>query len=80
MKGLEVLRQHLATARKEKGYTQKEIAAKLGVSERHYRMIEAGTSNGTIPLWQLLVKLLDAPNIDFLLEQKADNERRNNHE
>jgi transcriptional regulator with XRE-family HTH domain len=37
------MRNWLRTARIEKGYTNRELAKKLGISESYYSLIEAGT-------------------------------------
>lgn len=63
-------RQNLISTRKNKGYTQKEIAKQVKVTERHYRTLEAGTSNGSMKVWHRLSELFDKP-IDFLLERKS---------
>jgi len=62
-------RDNLKEARQEKGFTQANIAEILGISERQYRSLEAGTSNGTIPLWEQLKSILGG-SIDYLLERE----------
>lgn len=54
--------------RLENSLTQKEVANHLGITERHYRDIEAGTSDGSVKLWKRLSKLLNV-SLDILLEQ-----------
>lgn len=63
-------RPNLINARIEKRLTQAETAKLLGVSERHYQRLEAGTSNGGIEVWQKL-KEITGKSIDFLLEQEV---------
>lgn len=63
-------RQNLISARIEKELTQVEIAKLLGVSERHYKSLEAGTSDGSVKVWEKL-KEITGKSIDFLLEQEA---------
>lgn len=63
-------RLNLINARMEKRLTQAETAELLGVSERHYQRLEAGTSNGGIEVWQKL-KEITGKSIDFLLEQEV---------
>ena len=46
-----------------------EMAKNLGVTTRQYNRLEAGTSDGSIKVWQRLKDLLKAKSIDFLLEQ-----------
>lgn len=63
------MRKNLILARKSKGCTQLELADKLGISERQYRRLEAGTSKGSIEVWESLKHILCAKSIDWLLEQ-----------
>lgn len=70
---MEVLGERLKALRKEKGMTQKAMAALLGVTERHYQSMEAGTVN--VPSLTLLL-LADhfGVSADYLLgrsEQRA---------
>ncbi len=58
--------------KKKRGFSQKELAEKLDISERQYQRIEAGTSDGSVALWQNLKTILKSKTIDYLLEQKAD--------
>ena len=63
-------RNNLINLRKEKGYTQLELANEVGISDKHYQSLEAGTSDGSVKVWQHLKKLLGASSIDFLLEKE----------
>ena len=54
------MRVKLFEKRKEKGFTQKELARELGISERQYSRIEAGTSNGKTLYWFRLSEILGA--------------------
>jgi len=65
------MRINLIKARKEKCLTQKQTAQILEISERQYRKLEAGTSNGSIDTWFKLKDLFNKP-IDCLLEQAVD--------
>ena len=51
------MRENLINARKKEKLTQTEVAHKLGVSDRHYRTLEAGTSDGSVRVWQELSRL-----------------------
>ncbi len=64
------MRENLINARKKKGYTQKELAQLISLSERQYQSLEAGTSDGSIKTWQRLKEILHTETIDFLLEQE----------
>ncbi len=62
-------RKNLVSLRQKRGLTQMEMAKNLGVTTRQYNRLEAGTSDGSIKVWQRLKDLLKAKSIDFLLEQ-----------
>jgi transcriptional regulator with XRE-family HTH domain len=51
------MRPNLKKARLEAGLTQQQLADKLGISERYYRFIEAGTRDGDFALWDALEDL-----------------------
>lgn len=55
------MRQILKQAREQAGATQREIADKLGVSERYYQHIESGTREGKGWLWDELEALFGIP-------------------
>lgn len=61
------LRENLISARKNRELTQAQVADTIGVSERQYQRLEAGTSNGSIDTWSKLKALFNT-NIDDLLE------------
>lgn len=48
------MRVNLIEARKQKGFTQQEMAEKLGISERQYQRIESGKTNSTFQIWDSL--------------------------
>lgn len=48
------MRKRLREARKAAGMTQKQLAERLGISERQYSRIEHGSSLGAIDLWDEL--------------------------
>lgn len=73
------MRENLINARKRQGYTQSELANKLGITERQYQRLEAGTSDGSIQVWQNLKIILRTKSIDYLLEQKVTNSQVNNN-
>ena len=56
-------------ARKDKQYTQAELASKLNITERQYQRLEAGTSKGSIDVWVKLKDILRAETIDWLIKQ-----------
>lgn len=66
-----VHRKNLEKARNQEKLTQAETATHLGITDRQYRRLEAGTSDGSIKVWYKLKTLLDKP-IDYLLEQEDD--------
>ena len=63
------MRFNLKNARQKAQLTLVELSNKLNISPRQYRSLEAGTSEGSVKVWSALKNLLDAPSIDFLLEQ-----------
>lgn len=62
------MRTNLIDERKQKQLTQAEVAKLIGITTRQYQAIEAGTSNGSIKVWQSLKDLFQK-SIDYLLEQ-----------
>ena len=65
-------RENLINQRKKLHLTQDQVAATLNITKRHYQALEAGTSMGSVVIWEHLKKLLRAKTIDFLLEQKDE--------
>lgn len=65
------MRTNLINERKRKQLTQAEAARLIGITTRQYQAIEAGTSNGSIKVWQSLKDLFQK-SIDYLLEQAVD--------
>ena len=63
---------NLADSRKEIGCSQKKMAEILGISERQYQRLEAGTSGGHMSIWKTLSKMFNCT-IDRLLEQQDEN-------
>jgi transcriptional regulator with XRE-family HTH domain len=55
------MRNILKQARENTGITQKETASKIGVSERYYQKIEAGTNEGKGRIWDALEALFKVP-------------------
>ncbi len=51
------MRETLKKARQDAGLTQKQVAAKIGISERHYQYIESGLRIGRIEMWDSLEDL-----------------------
>lgn len=64
-------RSHLIKQRKEHDLKQEETANFLGITTRHYRQLEAGTSDGSVKIWQQLAKRFSTT-IDYLLEQAEE--------
>lgn len=54
------MRHALIEQREKCNLTQKEIAKKLGISERNYQRYESGQSKGDIEFWVKLSELLGA--------------------
>lgn len=66
------MRKNLKDLRKKRGFSQKELAEKLNISERQYQRLEAGTSDGSVALWQNLKIILQSETLDYLLEQELN--------
>lgn len=64
------MRNNLKKCRAEKGYTQKQFAQLLGITDKQYQRIEKGTSDGSIKLWEKIRALLAQP-IDYLIENTS---------
>lgn len=72
------MRENLINMRIKRGYTQSELALKVNITERHYQSLEAGTSYGSVKVWEKLKVILHAKSIDWLLEQTIENSQQNN--
>lgn len=64
------MRNNLMSCRRGKGFTQKQFAEMLEITERQYQRIEQGQSDGSIKLWLKIKSLLAQP-IDYLVEDIA---------
>ena len=69
------MRDNLKALRRQEGFTQDQLAAILGMTTRHYQLIESGASKSSVDVWETLRDLLHAPCIDYLLEQIVDTTR-----
>ena len=55
----EAMRKNLKEARQRAGMTQKQVADKLHISERHYKFMESGHTIGNVELWDILEDLFN---------------------
>lgn len=53
------MRKNLKEARQAAGMTQQEVADKLNIGLRYYKMIEAGRTVGRVELWDKLEDLFN---------------------
>ncbi|MCL6516597.1 MULTISPECIES: helix-turn-helix transcriptional regulator [Alicyclobacillus] len=60
------MRNRLKQARQSKGWTQAEVARRLGMTERAYRHLEAGTRNPSYETVKKLRKLFGIPDEELL--------------
>ena len=67
------MRQKLYKLRKEKGFTQKNIAKSLGISRRMYGSIETGSRNPSWKVAQRLEQFFNIPASELLAEGKEEN-------
>lgn len=63
------MRKNLINARQKAQLTQMELATKLNITVRQYSRLEAGTSEGSVKVWNKLKEILNT-SIDHLLEQE----------
>ena len=66
------MRRKLKEARQAAGMTQQEVADKLNIGLRYYKMIEAGRTVGRVELWDKLEDL-------FNVHQRTLREISENH-
>lgn len=52
------MRENLKKARHAAGYTQQQIADRIGISQRYYQNIERGDRDGNFTIWDSLEDLL----------------------
>ena len=52
------MRKNLKAARKAHGWTQQELADRLGITLRHYQKIEYADITGSFAVWDALEDLL----------------------
>jgi len=70
-----MMRTRLKQTRKSKGWTQSGTAQKLGITERAYRHLEAGTRNPSYDTVKKLRALFDVPDEELLVpDSTPDNE------
>lgn len=62
------MRKNLVNTRNNKNLTQVETAKLISITVRHYKALEAGTSDGSMKVWVKLSELF-GKTIDYLLEQ-----------
>lgn len=61
------MRKNLIASRNHKKLTQIQVAKYLKISEQHYQRLEAGTSKGSMKVWEKLKKLFHK-SIDYLYQ------------
>lgn len=66
------MRKNLIAKREQKKLTQAETAKTIGITTRQYINLEAGTSDGSVKVWQKLKDLFKT-SIDTLLEDTTKN-------
>lgn len=70
------MRSHLIQKRKEHKTKQGEVATFLNVTTRHHQVLEAGTSEGSVPIWKKLAQRFNTT-IDCLLAQAEETTQGN---
>ena len=66
------MRENLIAEREQKRLTKSEVAKIVGITPRQYARLEAGTSDGSVKVWQKLKDLFKT-SIDTLLEDTTKN-------
>jgi len=66
------MRYNLRNLRNSHHYTQRALADELSITDRQYQRLEAGTSDGSMKLWEQMAKMFNTT-IDHLREQAPDN-------
>lgn len=66
------MRKNLIAKREQEKLTQAETAKATGITTRQYQSLEAGTSDGSVKVWQKLKDLFNT-SIDTLLENTIKN-------
>ena len=66
------MRENLIAEREQKRLTKSEVAKIVGITPRQYDRLEAGTSDGSVKVWQKLKDLFKT-SIDTLLENTTKN-------
>jgi DNA-binding XRE family transcriptional regulator len=64
------MRSHLIEKRKTSQLTQGKVAKFLNITEQHYQRLEAGTSDGSVKIWQQLAQKFNTT-VDYLLQQES---------
>ena len=73
------MRKNLQGARKAAGMTQKQTAQTVGISERYYQHIEAGTREGKARVWDKLEAVFASPQRQLRESFDDDTSSRTNH-
>lgn len=65
------MRKLLKKARTNKELSPREVAEKIGITERMYRYIEAGTRIGSFEIWDNLEDLFGIPQRQLRIQEKG---------
>lgn len=70
------MRINMMAARKEKKLTQAQLAKMVGVSLNQIAFMERGRVGGSVETWIKIRDALDAPSIDWLLEESIRKDKK----
>lgn len=70
------MRINMMAARKEKKLTQSQLAKMVGVSLNQIAFMERGKVGGSVETWIKVRDALDAPSIDWLLEESIRKDKK----
>jgi transcriptional regulator with XRE-family HTH domain len=68
---------NLIQLRKNSQLTQGKVAEFLNITIRHYKALEAGTSDGSVKIWQQLAQKFNTT-VDYLLQQEPTTQPNSN--
>ncbi len=66
------MRNILRQARIDAGQLQRQTAEAVGISERYYRSLEAGSREGKCTVWDKLEELFKIPQKELRKDDEAD--------
>lgn len=69
-----IFHEHLRSIRKERGFTQKQVAQNTGITERNYQLYESGSQKPGFDTLLALADYFDV-SLDYLVGRSDDPQR-----